>query len=189
MGGTFNPVHYGHLINAEYIKDEFSLDKILFIPSKIPVHKNLECGISASDRYSMLERALSSNSGFEISGVEVDREEPSYTYLTVEQLRSELPGSELYLIIGLDSYNEFDTWKEYERLSQMVSIIVMRRSGGFMKRENIPGAEGDFLFSSNPIIEISSSCIRERIRANQSVRYMVPEVVIEYINKYGLYLK
>jgi nicotinate-nucleotide adenylyltransferase len=187
FGGTFNPVHYGHLINAELIRGSFSLDRTLFIPSKHPVHKELEGGTSSAHRVKMLELALAGNREMGVSTIEINKETPSYTIYTVEELEKQNPGDELFLIIGYDSYLEIDTWKNYRDLLMKVNLIVMKRGGVSRRRENLEEFRERILFADNPIIELSSSTIRNRIRDGLSVTYMLPENVLDYINKKGFY--
>ncbi len=187
FGGTFNPVHYGHLINAEIIRDDHSLDKILFVPSKYPVHKGLDCMTSAEDRVNMVKIAIEKNKSFDYSLVEIETESPSYTITTVKTIRMRNPEWELFLIIGADSYNEIDTWKDYKELLESVSLIVMKRGSAEQYGSGITGLPGNVIFADNPLIEISSTYIRNRIRKNLSINYLVPEKVIDYINGKRLY--
>ncbi len=187
FGGTFNPVHYGHLINAEQVREKFSLDRVLFVPSKHPVHKELEGSISSDHRVKMLELALEGNREMGVSTIEVDKDTPSYTIYTVNELEKQYPGDELFLIIGYDSYLEIGTWKNYRELLQKVNCIVMKRESDSPQGENREELRESILFADNPVIEISSSVIRNRIRGGLSVTYMLPENVLDYINKKGFY--
>jgi len=112
FGGTFNPIHHGHLINIELLIDHFNLDRVLFIPAKIPVHKTLADNVSSADRLKMVELALAGSENMLSSGIEINRETASYTITTLEELKNIYPDDELFLIIGSDSFNELDTWKE-----------------------------------------------------------------------------
>ena len=109
FGGTFNPIHYGHLINAEIIRSDFNLDRIILVPARQPVHKSLDGNVPAEERYAMAALAVGGAKEIEVSRIEIDREEPSYTITTVHELLALYPGSELYLIIGMDSLAELDT--------------------------------------------------------------------------------
>lgn len=186
-GGTFNPVHIGHLLNAQYVKDEFALDTILFVPSKTPVHKHLADQTSADDRCRMLELAIKGNSSFKVSRIEIDRAEPSYTILTVKEIAGLYPEAELYLILGADSFYEINIWKDHEKILAGTVIIVLRREGDFAFSDDIIRKGKKILFSKNPIIEISSSEVRSRIKRNSPVDYYLPGTVVEYINSKGLY--
>lgn len=186
-GGTFDPVHYGHLLNAESVRESYSLDRVLFIPDKKPVHKSSPGLALPEDRMNMLKLAVTGNSKFEVSDIEINREEPSYTIYTVESLIELYPGAELFLIIGSDSFNELDTWKSYMEIISRVHVIVMKRPGSTELRHDIMSLDGSFHYHDNPMIEISSTLIREKIRNGLSVRYMLPDIVIEYIYSKELY--
>ncbi|OHD64772.1 MAG: nicotinate (nicotinamide) nucleotide adenylyltransferase [Spirochaetes bacterium RBG_13_51_14] len=186
FGGTFNPIHYGHLINAEIIRSDFDLDRIILVPAKYPVHKKLDGDVPPDHRYAMTALAVSSTREFEVSRIEIDREGPSYTITTVDDIQALHTGSELYLIIGSDAVHEFATWREPDRMLKHASLIVMRRPGG----NNRPGpvfGSNNIYYAENPLIEISSSCIRDRLRAGKTIKYLLPDAVIDYIQKKGLY--
>ncbi len=187
FGGTFNPIHNGHLINAQFIKDNYSLDKILFVPSKYPVHKNLECNISAEDRFEMIRLAIQDNSGFDAIRIEIDRPEKSFTITTIKQLMDIYADASFYLIIGTDAFNELDTWKDYLELIEMVSFIVMRRLGSEHSNKRAMELVKDFIIADNPIIEISSSKIRKNIGKGLSIQYLMPQSVLKYITDKELY--
>ncbi len=186
-GGTFNPLHMGHLVCAEHVRDEFSLDTVLFMPSRRPVHKALKEEINAEDRARMIELAIGDNPGFELSRMELDREEDSYTILTVRQLLRERAGAELFLLVGADSYAELHTWKEYRALLDLVSLVVMPRPGCSAINDELASCGGTVFFASNPHIGVSSSEIRERVRAGKRIRYLVHPSTEEYIQSKGLY--
>lgn len=183
FGGTFNPVHYGHLINAERIRESCSLDKILFVPSKVPVHKDLAGAVAPEHRCKMVELAVAGNPGLGVSDIEIRREGPSYTIYTVREMMAAFPGADIHLIIGDDSYSEIETWKDYRDLLGLVTLVVMRRNGA--DRIDLPGRRP--VFADNPVIDISSTEIRGRIRQGLSVRYLLPEEVRRYIIESGLY--
>ncbi len=186
FGGTFNPVHYGHLINATLVKDGFSLDIVYLVPAKSPVHKEIRGQVTAEDRYEMTRLALEKRHGFEASRIEIDRTSDSYMVYTVRDMRKKHPDDEIFLIIGSDSYDELGTWRQYEELVSETSVIVMNRTGS--KRGPESGTvPGKIHFAENPIIEISSSGIRKRIREGRSVSFMLPDPVIEYIYDKGIY--
>jgi nicotinate-nucleotide adenylyltransferase len=185
FGGTFNPIHYGHLINAEMIRCDFSLDRVIFVPAKTPVHKDLAGNVSAEDRYTMTLRAARGVNEFEVSKIEIDRKGPSYTFATINEIRSAHPGDSIFLIVGMDSLNEMSTWKEPEQL-RSVTVIAMKRPGEETPamRDNEPWS---VLYAENPLIDISSTLVRNRLRDKKSVRFLLPDPVIEYIYKMGLY--
>jgi len=187
FGGTFNPVHCGHLINAEIIREKFSLDKILFVPSKSPVHKEQIDHVSAEDRFRMLEIAIKGNSKFEISRIEIERDEDSYTIFTVQELLKRFTDTEFSLIIGHDSYSQLTTWRDYQNLIGSVRIIVMKRAWDDAVHPEINRMARKIDFAENPVIEISATDIRERIKNGRSVQYHLPDSVIEYIHQKRLY--
>lgn len=186
-GGTFNPVHYGHLVNAESVRDKYQLDKVIFIPAKKPVHKEMNDYVSPEDRLAMVQSAIADNACFTVSDMEITRPEASYTIYTIEALEEQYPGAELFLIMGSDSFNELDTWKSYKEIIKRITIIVMQRPGSVSLRRDILLQGDRFLLHENPLIGISSSGIRERIRSGNSVKYMTPDSVIDYIYNKGLY--
>ena len=186
-GGTFNPVHYGHLLTVESVRDKYRLDRIVFIPAKTPVHKQMTDYASPEDRLAMVQAAVEGNEFFSVSEMEITRESASYTIYTLDILEKLYPGAELFLIIGSDSFNELDTWKAYSEIIERVAIIVMQRPDNVSLRQDILMQGSRFLIHENPLIGISSSGIRERIRSGNSVRYMTPDKVIDYIYSKGLY--
>lgn len=187
FGGTFNPVHNGHLINARLIREEFLLDEIIFIPTGDPVHKKLQGNVSPEDRYSMVSLAIQGTDGFSVSRIEIDRSEASYTVLTLRQLKKNFPEDTFYLVIGADSFNELDTWCEYGEIIQSVPIIVMKRPGDPELKSELVSRTGELHVASNPDIEISSSMIRKRADRGLSLEGFVPAAVEEYIESKRLY--
>ena len=187
FGGTFNPIHHGHLINIELIKEKFKLDLILFIPAKIPVHKIVEDNILPSDRLEMLKLAVAGNNGFQVSGIELNRESASYTITTLEELKIIYPDDNLFLIIGSDSFNELDTWKEYKKILMEYPVIVMQRPGDLRLRDDILSLAVNVDIHREAMIEISSSMIRDRVKKGLPVRYLTTNEVIDFINDKGLY--
>lgn len=185
-GGTFNPVHHGHLINIELIREEFYLDKILIIPARIPVHKEISCSVTPDERYEMLEIALDSNPYLEASRLELDRNEASYTIITLNDIERHYSNSELFLIMGSDSFVTIKTWYEYEKIINNYNIIVLNRNQtSFSNKIHVDCK--NILFFNNPLIEISSTEIREKINSGCSIKYLTPDPVIDYINNKGLY--
>lgn len=195
LGGTFNPVHCGHLIVAEAVREAFGLDRVLFIPTGLPPHKSKNEVAGAEHRYNMVEGAVRSNPYFEASRAEIER--PGYTY-TVDTLRSlgvqygENAG--LYFIIGADVINELATWKNFKEVFARCSFIAVGRPGvgkdafdGDVARlkEKYPVSISVF---EAPLMDISSTGIRERVGAYKSIKYLVPECVEEYIYENGLYV-
>jgi nicotinate-nucleotide adenylyltransferase len=212
LGGTFNPVHYGHLAAAEEIRDRLKLDRVLFIPSFIPPHKQEDEVPPAIHRMEMVRLAIAGNPAFVPSDVEIRRGGRSYTLDTVETLRADHPGAELFFITGLDSFLEIQTWSHWDRLLTLCTFVVLSRPGyRFTDLLKIPflkpaereitgldrgertqavvtaGAITVFL-ELIPLYDISSTDIRRRTREGRSVKYLLPDAVEIYIIKNKLYV-
>ena len=215
FGGTFNPIHCGHLRAALEVREGFALDACYLIPSAVPPHKNDQALTDASHRMEMIRRAIDGVPGFTLCDVELQRSGPSYTIDTVFHLKSSLPkDTELFLLLGLDAFLEIDTWKESRQLLQELPFIVMIRPEPRIDRITEPiqrmaqylhsHIAADYRESPSPgrfthhrlqtvftfevtLMDISSSGIRERIRRGQSIRYLVPRSVQAYIREKGLY--
>ncbi|MCC6866648.1 MAG: nicotinate-nucleotide adenylyltransferase [Ignavibacteria bacterium] len=191
FGGTFDPVHNGHLIVAENVKDQMHLDTVLFIPSKIPPLKDKSLITEKLHRLNMLNIALENNSSFEISEIELQRssEEPSYTVDTLLELRN-VYASELvkfYLILGMDQLINLEKWKEPGKLFLLSEVIIINRPGYLIQQvENDYGRQS--IYVPVPNVEISATDIRYRVQENRSIKYLVPDKVEEYIKKNKLYL-
>ena len=192
FGGSFDPIHYGHLMICEYIKEEMGLDKVIFIPTGNPPHKDL--GVSAEDRYEMVRLAISPNPDFEISDIETTRVKKSYTVDTIRELKKIYKEEKLYFLIGLDSLFQLKTWMKIGDLSQEIEFVVALRPG-YLDREEI-NKEIDFLRENfgtkinlikTPLYEISSTDLRDRIREGKSLRYLIPKKVLDYIEESGFY--
>lgn len=192
FGGSFNPIHYGHLMICEYIKEEMGLDKVIFIPTGNPPHKELE--LSAEDRYEMVRLAISPNPDFEISDIETTRVNMSYTVDTIRELKKIYKEEKLYFLIGLDSLFQLKTWMKIGDLSQEIEFVVALRPG-YLDKEEI-NKEIDFLRENfgtkinlikTPLYEISSTDLRDRIREGKSLRYLIPKKVLDYIEESGFY--
>ena len=192
FGGSFNPIHYGHLMICEYIKEEMGLDKVIFIPTGNPPHKDL--GVSAEDRYEMVRLAISPNPDFEISDIETTRVDLSYSVDTIRELKKIYKEEKLYFLIGLDSLFQLKTWKKIDDLSQEIEFVVALRPG-YIDKEEINN-EIDFLRDNfgtrinlikTPLYEISSTDLRDRILEGKSLRYLIPKKVLNYIEESGFY--
>jgi nicotinate-nucleotide adenylyltransferase len=202
FGGTFNPVHFGHLRLAEDVREEFSLGSVIFIPSRVPPHKEIEPGIDPAGRFAMVERAIRGNPSFRCDDVEISRGGVSYTIDTVEYVYGAYAfAGKPFFIVGSDLLADLDTWKDIGRLLERVRFIALLRGGvsadaalslarpleRFLgKGESI---EDHFLFSSGRKIDITSSEIREKVAGGKSIRYLVPDGVLNYIEERGLYRK
>lgn len=193
MGGTFDPIHFGHLVTAEEALVQFNLDRVLFMPTGRPVRKTHRYVSSAEDRYLMTVIATASNPDFEVSRLEVDRPGETYTVDTMAALRDMYgPKAELFFITGADAVREILTWKDAERFGELCTFIAATRPG-FEPDVTAPLAAGADVslprveYMEVPALAISSSDIRERVAGRRPVRYLLPEAVAAYIEKNGLY--
>lgn len=216
FGGTFNPVHIGHLRAALEVVEKFPLDECYLVPSATPPHKAAGDMVDANIRYDMICRAVAGQAGLKVSDIELKRAGPSYTVDTIRLFRETLPKSDrLYLIVGLDAFLELDTWKSYRTLLKSVAFIVMSRPERGLERsserwralndflghvisEEYTGSEERSVFSHPQLmpihvinvtmLDISSSKIRELIRNGCSVRYLLPAEVLDIVHSRGLYV-
>jgi len=192
MGGTFDPVHYGHLVAAEEALVQFNLDRVVFMPTGRPVRKTHRAVSSAEDRYLMTVIATASNPDFEVSRLEIDRPGDTYTVDTLRLLRDSYgPNTELFFITGADAVREILTWKGAEELAGLTTFIAATRPGYVADSidEAMPaGAPAPRVEPmAVPALAISSSDIRTRVAERRPVRYLLPEAVAAYIVKNGLY--
>ena len=194
MGGTFDPIHMGHLIMAEAVRDEFGLDRVLFIPAAHPPHKQGRWDLAGAEhRYRMTELAVRSNPYFDISDMELHRKEPSYSVVTIDRLRESYgQDAEFYFITGADAINELFTWYHAEELLEKCCFIAANRQGTELDMELLRSHFGELAEKRihqlvTPAVEISSTDIRQRIHRGRSINYRVPAAVEEYIDKEGLY--
>lgn len=193
MGGTFNPVHYGHLLIAENAYEQFSLDKVVFMPTGRSPHKDEAHILDAAQRSEMIKLAISDNPHFSCSDYEVQKDDVSYTYLTLQAFHERFPGNDLYFIMGADSLAYLDRWQNPEEISGLCTILAAVRDGlNIRELTNIQ----DFLhkkygtkisFINTPNFSVSSRMIRSRAAASQSIRYLVPDAVEQYIKQQGIY--
>jgi nicotinate-nucleotide adenylyltransferase len=189
MGGTFDPIHHGHLVAGEEARWQFRLDQVLFIPTGRPWQKPV--GVSpAEDRYLMTVIATASNPAFAVSRLEVDNPGPSYTVDTLRRLRSELPeGTRLLFIGGADLLQQLLTWKEPEQVLALAELIAATRPDFDVDDvvQKVPAAAGRIHRMEIPALAISSSDIRARVARGEPIEYLVPEGVARYIQKRALY--
>jgi len=186
FGGTFNPPHAGHLIVAESVCEQLNLDKLFFVPSYISPHKMKGEDRLALHRLQMVRLAVRLNPHFDVSDLEVVRKGRSYTYETVEAFHRKYRSAKLFFIIGADNFAEFHTWKNPERIVELASIVVMNRplhAASKVKKKFSKGTE----YASVPDIQISSTEIRKLVEEGRSIRYLVPQVVLHYIQRHKLY--
>ncbi len=211
LGGTFNPVHYGHLAAAEEVRERLHLDRVLFVPSFLPPHKEDKDLPSAAQRAEMVRLAIAGNASFAVSGIEVDRGGRSYTIDTIAALGQQFPDAALFFITGLDSFLEIRTWKRWQELMTLCAFVILSRPGfrfsdllgiDFLKnsekqllaldREEVRDVllqPGKFNLYMEKIshYDISSTDIRKRVREGRAIKYLLPEAVEHYIIKNELY--
>lgn len=194
MGGTFNPIHYGHLFMAEQAYEQMELDKVLFMPSNNPPHKDNGVIISNEHRSTMVELAINGNPHFGLSTMEMDRKGITYTADTLRMLNAEQLNTEYYFIIGADSFFNLNKWREPENIFKLCTLLVFERDlvdkdkmvNHYRYLSSIyPYIKLEFL--SMPTIQISSNNIRQRINDNNTIRYYVPDKVLAYIIEHKLY--
>jgi nicotinate-nucleotide adenylyltransferase len=190
MGGTFDPIHYGHLTTAEEALVQFRLDEVLFVPTGQPWMKEHEVVSPAEDRYLMTVIATASNPRFSVSRIEVDRDGPTYAVDTLRALREEHgAGTELFFVTGADAVLEIIHWKEPEELFELAHFIAATRPGydlSHFEAETIT-SRPEVSVMPVPALAISSTDIRRRVAEGRPIRYLVPEGVKSYIEKAGLY--
>ncbi len=193
MGGTFDPVHNGHLIIAEMALENFELDEILFVPSGIPWLKDVSKVLNKKTRVSLTGIAIEDNPHFALSTIEIDREGNSYSYETVEELKKSNPDTDYYFIMGADSLFDLEIWKNPEILMKNCTLLVAVRDDYDQQQMRdrisylVHKYQAKIELLATPRVDISSTMIRERIAAGKCVRYMLPDPVIEYIKKMQLY--
>ena len=196
FGGSFDPIHLGHLLMAEQFRSELSLDTVKFIPAKISPFKLNYTPTADKHRLEMLKLAIGAHPNFEIDPIEIQRGGVSYTIDTVEQLQSNQPDATWFLLIGADSLKDFKKWKSPEKLLRSVQLVVARRGGcpepdwkeldGLASGETLRAIQQIRL--DIPVMEISSTAVRQRIETKRSIRYLVPAPVEVYIQEHQLYL-
>ncbi len=209
FGGTFNPIHNGHLKVAREASRFFSLDKVLFIPSHLPPHKPAWEVVSGEDRLRMVELAIAGYPQFEASAVEVERPGPSYSIVTIKEIKKEYPAAEIFFLVGIDAFLEIKTWRDYDQVLRSCSFIVVSRPGydlnqaaavlGKEWKDRVievnktafihqPAKAGPLIFLfPMASLEISSSEIRRRLHEREPVSGMLPEAVEKYIQQNKLY--
>jgi nicotinate-nucleotide adenylyltransferase len=184
LGGTFNPIHLGHLILVEEVRQKIGLTKVIFIPANLPPHKDNGEIISASHRMKMIKLAIKGNPYFFVSDIEIRRGGRSYTIDTIKELRRIYPGRGLYFIIGSDLFKYLNEWKDLKEIISMVKFIVATRPG--YPLDDIP----DYMKTIDiRAVDISAFEIRQCIKQGHSFRYLVPEAVRQYIIRERLYKK
>jgi len=185
MGGTFDPIHHGHLVAASEVQTRFALDEVVFVPTGQPWQKTAGQVSPPEDRYLMTVIATASNPKFTVSRVDVDREGPTYTIDTLRVLHRERPQDELFFITGADALAQILTWKDVDELWQLAHFIGVTRPGHVLTDNGLPTDR--ITLQEVPAMAISSTDCRARVERNEPVWYLVPDGVVQYINKYSLY--
>jgi nicotinate-nucleotide adenylyltransferase len=194
LGGTFDPVHIGHLAAAEEVREALGLERILFVPAGLPPHKPDRVITAPSHRFAMVQLAIEGNVAFEASRVELDRSGPSYTIDTLQALARRGDGEpcDLTLILSAESFRGLPSWHEPERLFRLARIAIVPRGGlappgRSWLEEHFPGVEARVVELDAPRLRLSATDIRARVAAGRSIRYLVPDAVIRYIEDHDLY--
>jgi len=195
LGGSFNPIHNGHLILAESVRDTLGLQRVLFIPARTPPHKADRELTDATHRAAMVQHAVYTNPRFAVSDIELRREGPSFTIDTIRELRRAHPDDEFYFIIGADTVSELPMWKDIEALGKLCTIVVgARPSCSDALFDDVEGRLPDEFvralkehYVRTPMVEISSTDIRQRVREGRSIRHLVPHGVLDYLRTHSLY--
>jgi len=204
LGGTFNPIHFGHLAAAEDVCDRLNLEQVLFVPALLPPHKQ-ENMPSAADRLEMVRRAIHNNARFQVSDIEIKRGGISYTVDTIDELHRLYPDKDLHFITGLDSFLDIRTWREWQKLLRSCTFVVLSREScrfqdlaklDFIqvkgqdlealderRHEQLAITNGNIriILERIPFYEISSTDIRNRVKSGKSIKYLLPEAVEGYI--------
>jgi nicotinate-nucleotide adenylyltransferase len=185
MGGTFDPIHHGHLVAASEVQARFGLDEVVFVPTGHPWQKADEDVSPAEDRYLMTVVATASNPRFTVSRVDIDRDGPTYTIDTLRDLRAAAPDAELFFITGADALAQILTWKDVDELWRLAHFIGVTRPGHELSDNGLPTER--ITLQEVPAMAISSTDCRARVAEGRPVWYLVPDGVVQYINKYHLY--
>lgn len=186
MGGTFDPIHLGHLVTAEQARAELKLDEVIFIPARSPWQKERDV-TPAEHRYLMTVLATAANPSFFVSRLEIDREGPTYTVDTLRALRQDMPTARLYFVTGADAILNILTWKAADECLALADFVAATRPGYDLQVLDEHGLRDQVTVLDVPALAISSSDVRERFAAGRPVRYLIPRPVEEYASKHGLY--
>lgn len=193
MGGTFNPIHNGHLLIADYAREEYNLSQVLFLPTGHSPHKRSQQITPASQRCDMITLAIQDNPFFTLELMEVEEERISYTYITIPKLQEKYANAELYFILGADSLFDIESWKEPGKILASCNVLAAYREDAreldFLKQISYLNEKYHARISTlhTPCFDVSSRDIRSRVNRNLSIRYLVPKEVANYITKKGLY--
>ena len=187
MGGTFDPIHNGHLVAASEVADRFALDEVLFVPTGQPWQKAEHQVSRAEDRYLMTVVATASNPRFSVSRVDIDRRGPTYTVDTLSDLHAALPEAELFFITGADALAQILSWRNVDEVFRYAHFVAVTRPGYELGDDHLP--DGVASLVEVPALAISSTDCRERVAEGRPVWYLVPDGVVQYISKSNLYRK
>jgi nicotinate-nucleotide adenylyltransferase len=191
LGGTFDPIHYGHLIIAEATRDQLGLDQVEFLPANDPPHKPDDAVSPVEDRIAMVQAAINGVPYFTLNCIEVERVGPSYTVDTLERLKIRRPQDDFYFIVGGDSLRDFPTWKAPARILELASLAIIDRPGATYDlsglEATLPALRERSAFIDAPLIDISATILRTRCAEGRSVRFQTPDAVIAYIEAERLY--
>lgn len=188
MGGTFDPIHHGHLVAASEVADRFNLDEVIFVPTGQPWQKAGKTISPAEDRYLMTVIATASNPRFSVSRVDIDRDGPTYTIDTLRDLREQFPDEELYFITGADALASIMSWHDWEEMFQLAEFVGVTRPGYELREDMLPAdIQRRVHLVEIPAMAISSTDCRARAAEGRPVWYLVPDGVVQYIAKNRLY--
>ncbi|MFN0150213.1 MAG: nicotinate-nucleotide adenylyltransferase [bacterium] len=187
FGGSFNPIHAGHLMQADEARGELSLDRVIFVPANAPPHKDAAGLLDGEERFRLVELAVAGDPGFEASRVDIDREPPSYTVDTIRIVRDSLsPGTELFFLMGADSLIDLPNWRAPEEIVRLARLVVFPRPG-YEPAASPFASRAEIVFLAGPRVSISSEEIRARIRGGGPYRYWVPDAVWRRIEECAFY--
>jgi nicotinate-nucleotide adenylyltransferase len=187
MGGTFDPIHHGHLVAASEVQALFGLDEVVFVPTGQPWQKDADSVTAPEHRYLMTVIATASNPRFSVSRVDIDRDGPTYTIDTLRDLHAQRPDAELFFITGADALAHIFSWKDVDELFTLAQFVGVTRPGHVLSDPGLPSDR--ITLEEVPAMAISSTDCRERVGRSQPVWYLVPDGVVQYINKYHLYTR
>jgi nicotinate-nucleotide adenylyltransferase len=195
FGGTFDPVHYGHLLLAELCREACRLDRVWFVPAAVAPHKTTQPVTPPEHRLEMLQLAIGGHEAFEICRLEIDRGGVNYTYQTLEHIARQHPQHERFLLLGGDSLDELPAWRHPERICQLATLVAVRRPGypppDWSRLAGLAPPERLQHFARHevvmPLVGISSTDLRQRVAAGRTIRYQTPRAVEKYIQAHGLY--
>jgi len=185
MGGTFDPIHHGHLVAASEVAAQFALDEVVFVPTGQPWQKEARDVTTPEHRYLMAVIATASNPRFTVSRVDIDRAGPTYTIDTLRELKSRRPDAELFFITGADALAQILSWRDHDELWDLAHFVAVSRPGHVLSIAGLPSDDVSQL--EVPALSISSTDCRDRVRKGHPVWYLVPDGVVQYIGKHHLY--